>query len=34
MRLIFIEGIIGAGKSTNARRIADDLGRRGLGAHW
>src|SRR5712692_5986495 len=33
MRLIFIEGIIGAGKSTNARRIADDLGRRGLGAH-
>ncbi|HYR94165.1 MAG TPA: hypothetical protein VEP48_08160 [Methylomirabilota bacterium] len=33
MRLIFVEGIIGAGKSTNARRIADHLGRRGLGAH-
>ena len=31
--LIFIEGIIGAGKTTNARRIVDDLGRRGLSAH-
>jgi hypothetical protein len=33
VRLIFVEGIIGAGKTTNARRIADHLGRRGLGAH-
>jgi hypothetical protein len=33
VRLIFVEGIIGAGKTTNARRLADHLGRRGLGAH-